>query len=73
MTDLQNEIPDVHPLYRDPLHGWMCLRHGGCEPALTLRQVDMWNVRFPPAGPTRMAQHTYTQQCDGIHDPGSCP
>jgi hypothetical protein len=73
MSELGDEVPDVHPLYRDPVQGWTCLRHGGCAPAVALRNVDQWHVTFPPTGPTRVAQHTWSQACDGAHEPGPCP
>lgn len=73
MTDLQNEIPEVHPLYRDPMHGWTCLRHGGCGPALILRDAEAGRVIYQPVTYYPGAQHTYSPLCDGIHDPGPCP
>lgn len=75
MADLHGEIPEVHPLYRDPVHGWKCLRHDGCIAANALRSAEQWHLIFPPSGPTRamVAQHTYTPACDGIHPPGPCP
>jgi len=75
MNEFDLEVPDVHPLYRDPILGWTCLRHGGCAPAVALHNVEQWHMTFPPSGPTRavMAQHTYTTRCDGFHEPGPCP
>ena len=71
MSDLDLEVPDVHPIYQDPVHGWMCLRHGGCKPALVLR--DWFTKTEVEVQGVLMAQHTYTAQCDGIHEPGPCP
>jgi hypothetical protein len=35
-TNIDTTAPQ-HPMFEDPEHGWMCLRHGGCEPARALR------------------------------------
>jgi len=71
--ELMAEVPEVHPLYRDPVHGWTCLRHGGCGPALVLRDTEAQRAVHQPVSHYPGASHTWSPLCDGLHPLGPCP